>query len=424
VTGARILCVSQDPQELRRILGGSRLEVVQWPESGAYGSDAWAQIDAACSGVRDLASLDCVVGENATSAPILFELRRRGYRGPLALVPHINPYPLSTFLLVLLAAQVWGPRDVVIAGSNASADLYGQFFGMKACAIPTYGIDTTLFERKDPAASRQRLGLPGGRLIVYTGRLARDKNVGGLLAACQSLRRAFDSVRLVLCVRFVDESYLEALRPLLGDAIVMRNVDQTEMPYVYSAADLFASCATSYYETFGRSPLESIACGTPVVVPAWDGFREHVHSAGGVLVPVDFFDEPLAEEHSYGIVDLAAFVKACEAVLRDPFPAVPTLDPDISSTAAACRIRDAIDGLLGESSGGTAQTELVATTHELVPRLAEALRIESSDDLLRLATCHPSELPCFEEALLKELYFALFANGKRPCPSVIGPSLA
>jgi hypothetical protein len=61
---------------------------------------------------------------------------------------------------------------------------------------------------------------------------------------------------------------------------------------------------------------------------------------------------------------------------------------------------------------------LVATTHELVLRVAKALRIESSDDLLRLATCHPSELPRFENALQRELYFALFANGKRPCPSV------
>ena len=418
MTGARILCVSQDPQDLRRILRTSRLEVVQWPESGVYGPDAPAQIEAACSGVRDVASLDCVVGENATSAPILFELRRRGYRGPLALVPHVNPYPLSTFLMVFLAAQVWGPGDVVIVGSRASADLYGQFFGMNACAIPTYGIDTTLFERKDPAASRHRLGLPNGRLIVYTGRLARDKNVGGLLAAYQSLRKAVASVRLVLCVRFVDESYLEALRPQLRDAIVLRDFDQTEMPYVYSAADLFASCATSYYETFGRSPLESIACGTPAVVPAWDGFREHVHAPAGLLVPVDFFEEPLAEEQSYGIVDLAAFVKACASVLRDPPSAVPTLAPDISSTAAACRIRDAIDGLLGKSSGGTAQADLVATTHELVLRVAKALRIESSDDLLRLATCHPSELPRFENALQRELYFALFANGKRPCPSV------
>ena len=418
MTGARILCVSQDPQELRHLLHGARLEVVQWPESGVYGSDAWAQVDAACSGVRDLASLDCVVVENATSAPILFELRRRGYRGPFALVPHVNPYPLSTFLQIFLAAQVWGPGDIVIVGSQASADVYRRFFGMNACAIPTYGIDTSLFERKDPAASRDKLGLPGGRLIVYTGRLARDKNVGGLLAAYQSLRKAFASVRLVLCVRFVDEGYVQALGPQLQDAIVIRDVDQADMPHVYSAADLFASCATSYYETFGRSPLESIACGTPVVVPAWDGFREHVHSPAGMLVPVDFFDEPLVEEHSYGIVDLAAFVKACAAVLRDPPAAVPTLDPEISSTAAAARIRDAIDGLLGKSRTGTAQTALVATAHDLVTRLAQALRIQSSDDVLRLATCHPSELPRIEEALQKELYFALFANGTRTCPSV------
>lgn len=419
MTGARILCVSQDPRELRHILRGSRVEVIHWPESGVYGSEATARIDAACSGVQDVVGLDCVVGENATSAPILFELRRRGYRGPLALVPHVNPFPIPMFLLIFLAAQVWGPGDIVIVGSRASANLYGEFFGMKACVVPTYGIDTSLFARKDPAACRSKLGLPSGRLIVYAGRLARDKNVGGLLAAYQSLRKAIGSVRLVMCIRFVDEGYLEALGPQIGDAIVFRDFDQAEMPYVYSAADLFASCATSYYETFGRSPLESIACGTPVVVPAWDGFREHVHSAGGRLVPVDFFEEPLSEEYSYGMVDLAAFVRACAAVLRDPPSAVPPLDPDVSSTAAASRIRDAIVGLLGQRSRAAAQAGLAATTHELVLRLAEALRIKSPDDLLRLATCHPSQLPRLEKVLQKDLYFALFANQQASTPSSV-----
>jgi glycosyltransferase involved in cell wall biosynthesis len=371
-----------------------------------------SRIETACSNIHDLGPFDCIIGETASCAPVLFQLRRFGYSGPLVLIPHVNPYPLRMFLHVLLAKQAWGPADRVIVGSSTAASLYQRFFGMRACVVPTYGIDTTLFTKRDRQASRKELGLFDSPLILYTGRLAPDKNIGVLLGVYQSLRRAIPELRLVLCTRFAEERYLRALASNLSDAVLLQDFRLEEMPTVYNAADLFVSCATSYYETFGRSPLEAVACGIPVVVPAWNGFRDYIHSDAGTLVPVDFFEEPISDAWSYGIVDLSKFVTACVEELKAPRLHIPAIDPELSTLAACRRMRESIHAVLGTCSVTPVRSAQLAVADGLVRRIVEALGIKSSDALLSLATASYCDLPPINTNLQRELYFALFNDPK------------
>ena len=404
----RILCVSQNASELAQIFDDAHIEVLDWPETGMYGPEVRSTIEAACSRVRDVGSIDCVIGMTAPCAPVLYQLRRSGYTGPLVLVPHVNPYPLRMFLHILLAAQVWGSADLLIAGSRSSANLYECLFGMRTCVMPTFGIDPILFTRRDQRESREVLGLPNVPLIAYSGRLARDKNIGALLGAYEALRRTLPAVRLILCVQFIDESYLRRLGPNLGDAILLRDIRQEKMPSIYSAADLFVSCATSYYETFGKSPLESVACGTPVVVPAWNGFREYIDSEFGKLVSVDFFTEPLYDPWSYAMVDLPKFVETCVQELQAPRFSIPPLDPRLSFAEAQRRMRNAVHDLLGKESAVSTDSSPIAVVNDLVRQIIEAMKVTSSGQLLYLATSPGERLPLMDEDLRREFYFKLF----------------
>ena len=55
-------------------------------------------------------------------------------------------------------------------------------------------------------------------------------------------------------------------------------VDDEDLPALFSGADLFVF--PSHYEGFGMPPLESMACGTPVVVGNNSSLPEVVGSAG------------------------------------------------------------------------------------------------------------------------------------------------
>jgi hypothetical protein len=50
------------------------------------------------------------------------------------------------------------------------------------------------------------------------------------------------------------------------------NLPNTDLPPLYRAADLFVSCSTS--ETYGLTVVESLTCGTPVVLPHCGVFDE------------------------------------------------------------------------------------------------------------------------------------------------------
>ena len=61
---------------------------------------------------------------------------------------------------------------------------------------------------------------------------------------------------------------------------------RAEIRDYYSAADVFVS--TPWYEPFGITPLEAMACGTPVIGSAVGGIKMTVlHGETGFLVPPD-----------------------------------------------------------------------------------------------------------------------------------------
>jgi glycosyltransferase involved in cell wall biosynthesis len=113
----------------------------------------------------------------------------------------------------------------------------------------------------------ERLGLARG-YALFTGTLEPRKNVTGLLAAYRVLcERRLSTPMLVLAGRrgwLYDEIFAQIDRlKLAGRVHFVENLSSEDLRVLYNAAALLV--LPSFYEGFGLTVLEAMACGTPVV---------------------------------------------------------------------------------------------------------------------------------------------------------------
>jgi len=239
---------------------------------------------------RDLsAGFDLVVGEQTAGFLWHALFRLVGDVTPFLLVPRFNHVMAVHAWPLLLASRLARGNERILAGSSAAARSFASF-GFAADPLYVPGIDPRVYRRLPESRRkiRESLGVPTAReVILYVGRMEEDKNVLELLTAFAAIRPERD-VELVICHRFGRDEYLSLCRRRAQDIGRVRFVHDPERARLirwYNAADLFATAAVSLFETFGRAPVEAMACGTPAVTPAYDGFRETVISDAGFQVP-------------------------------------------------------------------------------------------------------------------------------------------
>jgi alpha-1,6-mannosyltransferase len=130
------------------------------------------------------------------------------------------------------------------------------------------GVNIDIFhpDSDDTRTTRKFLGIrPEQKLLLYVGRLAKEKNTQTLFKAFEILQR-----RLSLCFHLLvigdgpDRSRLRKLQTRLPNISWIRYcAEPRDLARYYRAADLFVHPGVQ--ETFGLVALESQACGTPVV---------------------------------------------------------------------------------------------------------------------------------------------------------------
>ncbi len=178
--------------------------------------------------------------------------------------------------------------DRVIAQcSDEVAELVAMGVPRSAIAVIPSGVDSQLFQPYGPVALPKRRG---GRILA-PGRLVERKGYADVIEALALIPGA----ELVVVggppakrlSRDPLAKRLHALAKELGVADrfqMIGAVPQDEMPAWYRSADVVA-CA-SWYEPFGFTPLEAMACGVPVVAYAVGGFIDTVvDGVTGRLVP-------------------------------------------------------------------------------------------------------------------------------------------
>jgi len=144
------------------------------------------------------------------------------------------------------------------------------------------GVDVATFYPRDRLAARERLGLPLGVPIVLFGahNFVTDQKKGFDLfrqAVARQTEKQWHCVLYGNSTREVPSQGMEGRVTALG--IVK---DDNEMAAIYSCADVFV--APSREEGFGKTLVESMACGTPVVAFNATGPRDIVlHRETGYL---------------------------------------------------------------------------------------------------------------------------------------------
>jgi glycosyltransferase involved in cell wall biosynthesis len=129
-----------------------------------------------------------------------------------------------------------------------------------------WGVDLDLFRPLDKSECKKRLGIdPDVRVVLYVGRFSRLRGLEQVIRSTEQLSRKMD-IELV-AVGGSESDPLTALVKRSLEHFSYRSPN-SEMPYFYNAADVFAWYVDSdayLYAGTGVSPLEAFACGVPVV---------------------------------------------------------------------------------------------------------------------------------------------------------------
>lgn len=188
--------------------------------------------------------------------------------------------------------------DRVIAQCPAEhaelVDEYGADPG-RLCIIPP-AADTRRFRPVDRALARRTIGVPddGVPTAAYVGRMLPRKGVRNLLHAARLLRARGRRLRVLLVGgnpdlggRDPELDALDALAHELGigeQVIALGRRQPDELRHYYGASDVVVS--TPWYEPFGLTALEAMACGRPAIVSAVGGLTFSVQDGvTGLHVP-------------------------------------------------------------------------------------------------------------------------------------------
>ncbi len=177
------------------------------------------------------------------------------------------------WLVRALTRRVAAGADVMIAPTpKIEALLRGYGVTAPIRVLPT-GVALAAFARTPPpeqlAALRAALGIPPqNAVLLYVGRLAREKNIDELLALRAALGDA--PVTLLLAGDGPERARLEhtaAARGLCAPRVVFAGmVPPARVPAFYRLGDVFVSASSS--ETQGLTYLEAMAAGLPLVCRA------------------------------------------------------------------------------------------------------------------------------------------------------------
>ena len=150
--------------------------------------------------------------------------------------------------------------------------------------LPVYlihnGVDINVFHQYGKETCREELGLPKNAIVfLFSAYYIFDPNKG-LDRVVYALNKLKEVDKILVCI---GNNYPLEKPPKADFPLKMVGVqnDCLRIAKYYSAADFFVQ--GSYEETFAQTPLEAMACGTPVISTPCSGAKDLIRDFNGVI---------------------------------------------------------------------------------------------------------------------------------------------
>lgn len=215
---------------------------------------------------------------------ILGLILRRLFRRRLRLVFTSAAQRHHTGLTRALIAR----QDAVVATSSKAAG-----YLERPATVIMHGVDTEVFRpAPDRAALRAELGLPDSALLIGCfGRIRAQKGIDLLVEAAMKLLPDRPEAMVLISGRATakheafqtDLKRKAALAGLSDRVLFLGEVPWERVVKLHQALDLYV--APARWEGFGLTPLEAMACGTPVVASDVGAYAEQLTPETGTIVP-------------------------------------------------------------------------------------------------------------------------------------------
>ena len=191
------------------------------------------------------------------------------------------------------AQAVWISREFcnrcteVITPTQGIAEVLREYGVARPIAVIPTGVDLDAFRGGTPDPPTIRAAA-GGPIILYAGRLGKEKNLDLLLHAFAIVAERKTTARLAIVGCGPYEPHLRALAaglPCAARIDFVGALDKPDLGSYYRAADVFAFASTT--ETQGLVLVEAMAHGLSVAAVDCPVSREVVGGGAGVLAPND-----------------------------------------------------------------------------------------------------------------------------------------
>lgn len=173
----------------------------------------------------------------------------------------------------------------IVISQEINNELLQHGIPSERCFYNPNGVDTKKFSPLSPAEKiklRRKLDLPEGLLVIFTGRLSREKRIDQLVKLWPGVSSACAQVNLLVLGTGEEE---KTLKQQAGDGIIFLGSVDDVSPYLQSA-DIFV--LPSATEGLSNALLEGMSSGLPAIATKVGGAMDVITSnQNGLLIQPD-----------------------------------------------------------------------------------------------------------------------------------------